>query len=113
MSEVEIRQEILKQLSFGACCRTHIHNECLKFGLDKIRENRSSDRRFDKPFDKLVEDGYVCKVQPESIRINGDKQENWRKIDLAGIVDLKNQTIEKIGKFAFYELTEKGKKSVN
>jgi hypothetical protein len=113
MSEVEIRQEILKQLSFGACCRYHIHNECLKFGLDKIEENRTSDRRFDKPFDKLIEEGYVRKVQPESIRINGDERKNWRKIDLTELVDPKNQTIEMIGKFAFYELTEKGKKLIN
>ena len=109
MSEENIKQKILKQLDIGACCRTHLHNECRSFGLDEIGKNRSSDRRFDNPFDELLAESYIRKIQPKSLTIDGDDRKNWKNIKLQEIIDLDNKTIEKIGKYAFYEITNKGK----
>ena len=59
MSEADIRKKIIEQLKCGACCRDHIHRECFQFGLEEPCKNRSSDLRFDKPFNELVKNGYV------------------------------------------------------
>ena len=112
MSEEDIRKKILKQLKRGACCRTHLHNECrIAFGLEEIGKDRSSDLRFDIPFDKLITEQCIRKIQPTTltIGINGYDRKNWYSVKIPDLVDLDDKTIEKIGKYAFYEITKKGK----
>jgi len=97
MSEREkIKSTILTQLEYGASCRIHLHREvCQELGLSIVPEvnpisrNRTrickgmSDFKFDKPFNELLSDGLI------------------RKMHL------------KTGVYAFYELTKRGRESLN
>jgi hypothetical protein len=86
-----VKHTIIRQLSYGACCRIHLHRECcLALDLDvqpqineknqRIRICRNlPDNQFDKPFNELLSEKIIQKIPTGSI-------------------------------YAFYELTEKGKK---
>lgn len=86
-----VKQTILRQLSFGACCRIHLHRECcLELGLSiepKINEKNQRirickdlpDNKFDNTFNELLSEKIIQKINTGS-------------------------------HYAFYELTDKGKK---
>ena len=104
----KIKSTILRQLQYGASCRVHLHRECCReLGLrivpkvNPISGNRTqicrgmSDSKFDKSLNELCYGGLVRKIRIKSIWIDGEKT----KMDKA-------KTVEKIGVYAFYELTK-------
>jgi len=86
-----VREIIIKQLGYGACCRIHLHRECcteLGLSISPLYNEKNQririckdlpDNEFDIPFQELQNEGLVQKVPTE-----------------------KNV-------YVFYELTEKGK----
>ena len=99
----KIKHEILKQLKYGACCRSHIHRECChRFGLEELGVNRTEDTKFDNPFNELIKDRLIRKIHVKTMHIDGAKVE---------MKDVK--TVERIGDYAFYELTKKGRTLIN
>lgn len=98
----KIKQVILQQLEYGAACHIHPHRECCRvFGLEEPCKNRTEDSRFDKPWKKLLEDGLIRKIRAKTIHIGGEKIERD-----------KTETVEQVGHYAFYELTQKGKQAL-
>jgi hypothetical protein len=111
LSEYEkMKQTILSQLELDACCRIHLHYECcVKLGLStepqySKKGNRTRickdlvDKKFDDPFNELINSGMIRKIRAGTIELEDEK------IKLNRI-----KTVEQIGKYAFYEITKKGK----